>query len=62
MRIGDQNLITRKEAAELLGVHRNTVNNWLNAGILTRIRHRNGYNVYLDRKEVEVLLYPQPKG
>ncbi len=59
MRIGNQDLITRKQAAEILSVHLNTVNNWLNSGVLTRVRHGNGYNVYMNRKEVEALLHPQ---
>ena len=33
-----QNLLTIKQAAEALGVHHNTIRNWINDGRLTSIR------------------------
>ena len=33
-----QKLLTPKEAAEALGVHRNTIYNWISSGRLTTIR------------------------
>ena len=45
--------ITIKRAAELLGVHPNTIRNWIEAGILRHYQVGRGYRVLLKTEEIE---------
>lgn len=45
--------ITVRSAAELLGVHENTVRNWVRAGFLTDVRVPASATIRLSRAEVE---------
>jgi len=45
--------ITIKKAAELLGVHPNTIRNWIEAGILRRYQVGRGYRVLLRTEDIE---------
>lgn len=45
--------ITIKKAAELLGVHPNTIRNWIEAGILKRYQVNPGYRVLLKTENIE---------
>jgi len=45
--------ITVKQAAQLLGVHPNTIRNWIEAGILKRYQVGRGYTVLLKTEEIE---------
>lgn len=45
--------ITIKKAAELLGVHPNTIRNWIEAGILRRYQVGRGYRVLLKTEDIE---------
>ena len=45
--------ITIKNAAELLGVHPNTIRNWIEAGILRRYQVGRGYRVLLKTEDIE---------
>lgn len=47
-------VVTVKEAAELLGRHPNTINNWLRRGLLHKIKI--GGSVFISRSEIEALL------
>ncbi|MFC2041489.1 helix-turn-helix domain-containing protein [Chloroflexota bacterium] len=45
--------ITIKKTAEMLGVHPNTVRNWIQAGILRSYQVGRGYKVLLKTEEIE---------
>ena len=45
--------ITVKQAAELLGVHSNTIRNWLKTGIIRRYQVGPGYRVLLKTEDIE---------
>ena len=45
--------ITVKKAAESLGVHPNTIRNWIEAGILRRYQVNRGYRVLLKTEDIE---------
>ena len=45
--------ITIKAAAQLLGVHPNTIRNWIEAGILRRYQVGRGYRVLLKTDDIE---------
>ena len=45
--------ITIRQAAELLGVHPNTIRNWIDAGILKRYQVGRGYRVLLKTEDIE---------
>jgi len=45
--------ITVKQAAQLLGVHPNTIRNWIEAGILKHYQVGRGYRVLLKTEEIE---------
>ena len=45
--------VTIKRAAELLGVHPNTIRNWIEAGILRHYQVGRGYRVLLKTEEIE---------
>ena len=45
--------ITVKQAAQLLGVHPNTIRNWIELGILKRYQVGRGYRVLLKTEEIE---------
>ncbi len=45
--------ITIKDAAKLLGVHPNTIRNWIEAGILRRYQVGRGYRVLLKTEDIE---------
>ena len=45
--------ITVKKAAELLGVHSNTIRNWLKAGIIRRYQVGPGYKLLLKTEDIE---------
>jgi excisionase family DNA binding protein len=45
--------ITVKKAAEMLGVHPNTIRNWIEAGILKRYQVGRGYRVLLKTEDIE---------
>ena len=45
--------ITIKNAADLLGVHPNTIRNWIEAGILRRYQVGRGYRVLLKTEDIE---------
>ena len=45
--------ITVKQASELLGVHSNTIRNWLKAGIIRRYQVGPGYRLLLRTRDIE---------
>ena len=45
--------ITVKQASELLGVHSNTIRNWLKTGIIRRYQVGPGYRVLLKTEDIE---------
>ena len=45
--------ITIKQAAELLGVHPNTIRNWIKTGILRHYQVGRGYRVLLKTEDIE---------
>jgi excisionase family DNA binding protein len=45
--------ITVKKAAEMLGVHPNTIRNWIEAGHLKRYQVGRGYRVLLKTEDIE---------
>ncbi len=45
--------ITVQQAAKLLGVHSNTIRNWLKAGIVRRYQVGPGYRVLLKTEDIE---------
>ena len=45
--------ITVRQAAELLGVHPNTIRNWIDSGILRRYQVGRGYRVLLKTEDIE---------
>ncbi len=51
--------VTRAQAADLLNCHVQTINNYLNSGLLTRHKAQNGYTVLIKVREIENLLVPQ---
>ena len=52
--MNESKLITRNEAAELIGTTRQTVQNWIDKGVLTA--KPIGKNVYVSRNEIDALL------
>ena len=51
--------LTRKQAADFIGCHLRTVENYLNTGKLTK--HKDGRGrIWIDREEIEALLTPVP--
>ncbi len=51
--------VSRAQAADLLNCHIQTINNYLNSGLLTRHKAQNGYTVLIRVREIENLLVPQ---
>lgn len=51
--------ITIRQAAELLGVHPNTIRNWIKAGILKRYQVNRGYRVLLKTEDIEKVFEEQ---
>ena len=49
----DAEWVTIEEAAELCGVKRRTVNQWLRLEKITKFRADNGYHVRLNKAEVQ---------
>jgi len=45
--------ITVKQASELLGVHPNTIRNWIETGILRHYQVSRGYKVLLKTEDIE---------
>ena len=45
--------ITINKAAELLGVHPNTIRNWIRAGIVKHYQVGRGYRVLLKTEDIE---------
>ena len=45
--------ITVQHAAKLLGVHSNTIRNWLKAGVVRRYQMGPGYRVLLKTEDIE---------
>lgn len=45
--------ITIKDAAQLLGIHPNTIRNWIELGILRRYQVGRGYKVLLKTEDIE---------
>ena len=58
-------LITRQEAAERVGVHPRTIDNWRQAGLLITYRRRGSRSdprVLIDAVELDRLTRAQPAG
>jgi excisionase family DNA binding protein len=54
--------LTRREAAERLGVHISTVDRWIKAGILTRYKIGETRSTRIDPREIPKLLVRQVPG
>ena len=61
MRSTPTRLLTRNEAAEHAGVHRNTISRWIADGSLTKYTVR-GRFVRVDVSELDTLIKPVRKG
>ncbi len=55
MQVENKYYFTVRKAAEFVGVTPYTIRNWLDKGLLTK-RTFNGYNIAIEREELERLL------